>query len=129
MEILVLIIVIGLAVLFLKGFDLASGQSPKQVSDGIKQEGASEVQPDMAPAAVAVRAERIDQIVVLKLPFARPKEEDVCPISDQSIRPRVPPDMAPGTVVKIPPAERINPLAVLTPIYRGGRRADVARGR
>ena len=36
MEILVLIIVIGLAVLFLKGFDRASDQSPKQVSDGIK---------------------------------------------------------------------------------------------
>ena len=85
MEILVLIIVIGLAVLFLKGFDRASGQSPKQVSDGIKQEGASEV-PPVKP--VAADAERIDPIVVLKLPFARPKEEDVCPISDQSIRPR-----------------------------------------
>ncbi len=87
MEILVLIIVIGLAVLFLKGFDRASGQSPKQVSDGIKQEGASEV-PPVKPAAVTAPAKRIDPIVVLKLPFARPKEEDVCPISDQSIRPR-----------------------------------------
>ena len=64
MEILVLIIVIGLAVLFLKGFDRASGQSPKQVSDGIKQEGASEV-PPVKPAAVATDAERIDQFTVL----------------------------------------------------------------
>jgi hypothetical protein len=73
MEILFLIIVIGLAaklaVLFLKSFDRASGQSPKQVSDGIKQEGASEVQPDMAP--VATDAEKIDPIVVLKQPFQR----------------------------------------------------------
>jgi hypothetical protein len=75
MEILVLIIVIGLAVLFLKGFDRASGQSPKQVSDGIKQEGASEV-PPVKPAAVTVLAERIDPIVVLT------------PIYGRSIRPR-----------------------------------------
>ena len=75
MEILVLIIVIGLAVLFLKGFDRASGQSPKQVSDGIKQEGASEV-PPVKPTSVAAAAERIDQFTVLT------------PIYGQSIRPR-----------------------------------------
>jgi hypothetical protein len=77
-----------LAVVFLKGFDRISGRGPKQVSDGIKQARASEVQPDMAPAAVAADAEKIDPFVVLKLPFVVPKEEDVCPTSDQSIRPR-----------------------------------------
>jgi hypothetical protein len=56
-EIIVLILVIGLAVLFLKGFDSISGQGPKQVSDGIKQAKASEVQPLRIPCPLC--AERI----------------------------------------------------------------------
>jgi hypothetical protein len=79
-----LIIAVALAVVFLKGVDRISGRGPKQVSDGIKQARASEVQPDMAP--VATDAEKIDPIVVLKLPFARPRERNVCPTSEETIR-------------------------------------------
>ena len=37
-----LIVIVVIAVLFLKGFDQIAGRGPKQVSDGIKQERKSD---------------------------------------------------------------------------------------